>query len=624
MKSRITAARLEVEAPPRGTNSLDVSFDGRRIWSIDLQGTEKDHTVRLAWPESLVPHLTGRTRVTISDSVSGTELATEEVAFDDSETRTVVADDDGAPLVVNKWGRLGASLEGLGGETRELIVTRAAELVRVLSEFGLRPFVVGGTLLGGVRDGALLPHDDDADIAYLSQHELPADVAIEAFEVGHRLAELGYEIQRHSATHMQLLFRDDAGTVLHYIDVFAAFFTPDGHINQPFHVRGPLRADQMIPFGNVTIEGVNFPAPADVDAWLTLNYDARWREPIPGFVLETPEQTRRLFDGWFGGFNFQREFWGDTYRSPAGADADARWEAGAAWIAAQNLRSDALLDLGSGSGRVAKRLASTGRRVVACDYSRDALRLASEAGLETAHVNLYRLNSLTVPRELGIAGPFDVVANHVFEQIGHLGRANAYRLSRMALRSGGGAVATVYGAPASGVTDQDPTGWHLEKHELRAEARGYGLVAEFTSLEPGPGEEARAPYGVRFTLGHDPYKRKDLSVKQRLRQLFLRGRSPGTGEELESLRERVRELESELVDIRRDNLRVAELIDLAEQTLTPGETAHREPHSGSRGGAADAGAAGTAGTAADAGAAGPAGTAADAGDTAAQGKRPTR
>ena len=588
MKSRITPACLEVRAPARDTTSLDVSFDGRRIWSIDLQDVDAvDGMARIPWPESLAPHLTGRTRVTISDSVSGEELASEEVAFDGADERTIIADEDGSPLVVNKWGRLGASLEGLGGEVRGLIVARAAELVEVLAGFGLRPFVVGGTLLGGVRDGALLPHDDDADIAYLSRHDQPADVAIEAFEIGHRLTALGYEIQRHSATHMQLLFRDDAGAVLHYIDVFAAFFTDDGCINQPFHVRGPMREDQMLPFGTVRIAGTDFPAPADVDAWLTLNYDARWRQPIPGFVLDTPEETRRLFDGWFGGFNFQREFWGENYLAPDADRRDARWEAGATWIAGQNLRSPALLDLGSGSGRMALRLASTGRRVIACDYSNDALRLAEEAGLETAHVNLYRLNSLTAPKRLGITGAFDVVANHLLEQIGHLGRVNAYRLARMALRSGGAAVATLYAAPAEGVTDQDPTGWHLEKHVLRAESRGYGLVAEFTDLEPGPDEADRLPYGVTFTLGPEPYKRKDLSVKQRLRQLFLRARSRGTTEELETLRERVRELESELVDIRRDNLRVAELIDLAEQTLTPGAAGSAVPAASGAAHAAD-------------------------------------
>ncbi|WP_427869661.1 DUF6752 domain-containing protein [Leucobacter luti] len=422
-----------------------------------------------------------------------------------------------------------------------------------------------------MRDGSLLPHDDDADIAYLSTFTQPADVAIEAFSVGNRLAELGYEVQRHSATHMQLLFRDEAEVVIHYIDVFAAFFTSDGHINQPFHVRGRMRVDQMLPFGTVSIEGAEFPAPADTDRWLTLNYDERWREPIPGFVLQTPDETRKLFDGWFGGFNFQREFWDERFISQRMSESEDTWKHGADWIAAQNLTSPTLLDLGSGSGGLSARLSSPRRRVIACDYSSEALYLARMSGLETSHVNLYRLNSLTAPRRLGIGTPFDVASNHLLEQVGHLGRANAFRLARMALRSGGSAVATAYANPAHDVNQLDPTTWHLDQSDLRAHAREFGLVVEFTDLDPGPHEEDRAPYGVVFTLNTHPYQRKDLSVKQRLRQLFLRARSRGNAAELDTLRERVSELETELTDIRRDNLRVAELIDLAEQALMPTE-----------------------------------------------------
>ena len=572
MQLIVTQAHLEVNSLPESTTSLDVSFDGRRIFSVDVEDLHTSESpVQLDWPAALAPHLTGRTRISISDSESGTQLSEVDVAFDDSAERTTVQDPAGVPLVVNKWGRLGASLEGLGPEVRRLIVERSLALVDELKGFGLRPFVVGGTLLGGVRDGALLPHDDDADIAYLSEHTQPADVAVEAFAVGHRLAELGYEIQRHSATHMQLLFRDADESVIHYIDVFAAFFSDDGRINQPFHVRGEMRLDQMLPFGTVTIEGSEFPAPADTNHWLTLNYDERWREPIPGFVLETPAETRKLFDGWFGGFNFQREFWDERFIRQRASERDTTWELGASWIAAQNLRSATVLDLGSGSGALSSRLSSTGRRVIACDYSSEALRLARLSGLETSHVNLYRLNSLTAPRRLGIGAGFDVAANHLFEQVGHLGRANAFRLARMALRSGGSAVSTAYAEPAPDVNEFDPTTWHLDKSELRAHAREFGLVVEFTDLEAGPEEEGRSPYGAIFSLNTDPYKRKDLSVKHRLRQLFLRARSRGNGAELDTLRERVSELETELTDIRRDNLRVAELIDLAEQTLMPPE-----------------------------------------------------
>ncbi|MFD5601022.1 LicD family protein [Leucobacter sp. NPDC058333] len=506
MKS--TPRHLVLSALPERTASVDVRFDDVRIWSIDVR--DVDTPAEVEWPESLLPRLTGSTVVSVHDSETGALLSEAEVAFNQAPHRTVVVDDTGTPLVVNKWGRLGVAIDAMGAEVQALIVERSAILIEQLRELRLRPFVVGGTLLGAVRDGRLLPHDDDADLAYLSRHTHPVDVAIEAFRIGHALAELGYEVKRHSATHMQLIFRDeDRKAVVHYIDVFAAFFSDDGIINQPFHVRGEMTQSQMLPFSEVTITGVVFPAPADTDRWLTINYDENWRTPIPGFVLETPENTRRRFDSWFGAFNFQRDFWDAHYSSTAAATyaaVDAQWELGREWLlaTARQTPSAVVLDLGSGAGALTRALNSAlaESRVIGLDYSSEAFRRASSFATsaadfgeapasggtpEYAHVNLYRAQSLAIPLELGISGSFDVVANHTLEQIGHLARGYAWRLMRMALRSGGRAAFTFHSRHARDVTIDDPTGWHLEEAALVEEAETYGLIVEFDAIhEPLP------------------------------------------------------------------------------------------------------------------------------------------
>ncbi|MBC9944651.1 class I SAM-dependent methyltransferase [Leucobacter sp. cx-328] len=569
---------FDLTLPPisDAVRSVDVCFDGDRVWSIDLVENERSDEHSFPWPISLRPYLRGSTHLTVLHSATGEALAAGEVEFTADAIRAQVRDADNIPLAVNKWGMLGKTLEAGNPGVQERILDRSAEIIGHLRDMGLRPFVVGGTLLGGVREGELLPHDDDADVAYLSEFTNPADVAREGFQVGHALIDLGYELVRHSATHMQLYFRTDSGLVDHYVDVFTAFFTDDGKMNQPFHVRGDLREDQILPFGTVTIAGREFPAPADPEAWLVINYDENWRTPIPGYRLQTPESTSRRFNAWFGSFHFGRDFWNAWFLN-RGAEADLIWADGADWILEQSaeLTSPVLLEFGAGNGALSERLAlvDTGRRVIATDYSYAALQLAQERSaaaatpFETAHVNLYRTLSLAAPKQQGITGRFDVVANHVFEQLGHLARENLLRLIRMALRSGGSACATLYASPAEDVTFADPTTWHLNQFELANAAHKFGLSFEYFTPATQIPTMDRRPYGVRFVLSDHPFPTQEVSMRQRLKRLFMRTRPAGTRAQLDALTNRITELEDELDEYRRNSLRVAELMDLAEQSF---------------------------------------------------------
>src|SRR5690606_28758677 len=163
--------------------------DGHRVWSIDLRAR---NTHDIPWPEAIVPFLRGTSLVTIVNSATQSPIWSSEVRFTADDTRVNVTNEHGVWLALNKWMRLAPSLDHICADIQERILDRTDELIAHLRDLGLAPFVVGGTLLGGVRDGSLLPHDDDADIAYLSEYTSPAEVAVEGYRVGAALEALGY------------------------------------------------------------------------------------------------------------------------------------------------------------------------------------------------------------------------------------------------------------------------------------------------------------------------------------------------------------------------------------------------------------------------------------------------
>ncbi|MGN7703188.1 methyltransferase domain-containing protein [Cellulosimicrobium sp. 22601] len=485
----VTAEEIRLPCPaPTDVSSIDVLLDGNRVWSIDLvsHAAARDRLVH-RWPAPLRPFLDGTTEVSLRDSSTDEVLWSVETRLGTGDGRIHVVDATGRHVAMNKWGRLGKTFDGDESGLKERLLDRLDVLVDLVRDLGHQPFVVGGTLLGAVRSGKILPHDDDADLAYLSELEHPADISREQSRIERELTARGYEIVRHSNAHLQITFRRDDGLVDGYIDIFTAFFR-DGQINQPFHVRGPMARESMVPFSTVTLEGRHYPAPASPEDWLVVNYDENWRTPLPGYKLRTPRATARRFRNWFGSYNFQRDFWEERYLYDprSGDDTDLR---GADVLLDETAEGHTVLDLGCGTGAASHHLARGGRRVIGVDYSETALLRARQAAtsLPEGTATFTRANLIdfrdTAPfmSMLSRGEPVHALGNHLVERLGHHGRATVWRLLRQVARADGVVVLVVDTEPDPDVTFRDPTTWHLTLDEIAAEIEPLGLALDRTT-----------------------------------------------------------------------------------------------------------------------------------------------
>nr|WP_275585577.1 methyltransferase domain-containing protein [Blastococcus saxobsidens] len=310
-----------------------------------------------------------------------------------------------------------------------------------LEALGVEPFICYGTLLGAVRDGDLIPHDDDADLGYLSRHEDPADVVWENLRLSRALVARGYSVLRHSGGHLQITFADPGAGQDHYIDIFTAFRV-EGRTYLCFQVGDEeldLREREQL-----SLRGRSYPAPANSDALLAATYGPGWRVPDPSFTFTTPPRVRSRLSTWIGEFNMARDYWQDFYQSPGVDRVPATESTFAGWVAERLPEGAGVLDIGTGTARDARFFAREGRRVLGIDYSSAAIErargLAAQEGW-SADFRVVNLGDLTSVGDLvaDLDGTVDwhLYARFLLHAIDDTARANLWTLAGAVARRGG-------------------------------------------------------------------------------------------------------------------------------------------------------------------------------------------
>jgi SAM-dependent methyltransferase len=463
---------------------LSITFDGQRVWSFvaGRDGSRYNGGWLVSWPVSLQKRLDGFSEVAVIE-LNGEQLFCRELQFGTADTRIRVVDSSGAPVAIDKTGRLGRLFSVADESSIALLMDGLISALDTLNDdLGIPGFLTFGALLGAVRDGHLIGHDNDADISYLATSSHPFDIILESYRIERRFRELGWKSARLSGADFKLLMPWPGGGSMG-IDVFTAFYVDDDLYVMP-NVRARLPRSAILPISTVQLEGRAVAAPAQPEPLLEATYGAGWRIPDPSFHFRTPRLTSRLLTGWMRGERRNMRPWEDFYRWHS-ADVPGQPSSFAVWVRAREPEPGLLVDVGAGTGRDAFWFARQGFDVLATDISTTAVRYMSgkaarrSLSVEARYNNVYDLRDiLTLGTELAnVRRPAAVYARFLLHALAADGRRNLWRLARMALAGGDGTLYLEFRA-------QEPAAYHFtgrkrypaDPDEIIAELEEYGFT----------------------------------------------------------------------------------------------------------------------------------------------------
>ena len=178
------------------------------------------------------------------------------------------------PEVLTNHGYRRASFDGVD---HGAVWSHVGGLMAALEAEGFEVFLNSGTLLGVTREGGLIGHDDDVDLAVVLDAGSEEEAAAEWQRLHGWLSERGLTEPAAQKT-PEIVKLTTMGEV--EVDLFPAW-VQEGRAYVYPHTYGDLEAEAVLPLRPCGVTG--YKIPREAERMLAVNYGEGWRAPDPLF-----------------------------------------------------------------------------------------------------------------------------------------------------------------------------------------------------------------------------------------------------------------------------------------------------------------------------------------------------
>jgi hypothetical protein len=157
-------------------------------------------------------------------------------------------------------------------------VSATHDVIDILRRLGYQSCICYGTLLGIIRTGTFIAHDDDVDLLYLSRVTNRDEMFAEMKDIIAAGQNLRVTITVHNTRKHLKVYSERTGKK---IDAFPAVRVGPDKLGLYMRARQleEIDANKVIPFGTCNYYGTQVACPADPEAVLEARYGTSWRTP---------------------------------------------------------------------------------------------------------------------------------------------------------------------------------------------------------------------------------------------------------------------------------------------------------------------------------------------------------